>query len=66
MARRIKQKINTCYKCGTILDKGARIKKILEDANQALDRFYHKHTKNFNNIKLTQKKINFGTILLYI
>ena len=49
MARRIKQKINTCSKCGTILDKGARIKKILADANEALDRFYHKHTKKKTN-----------------
>ena len=56
MARRIKQKINTCSKCGTILDKGARIKKILADANEALDRFYHKHTKK-RQIK-NEKNIN--------
>ena len=45
MVRRNKKSVSTCSKCGTILDKGARIKKILADANEALDRFYNKHTK---------------------
>ena len=45
MAKRVKNKLNVCSKCGIILDKGSRIKKILADADESLDRFYNKHTR---------------------
>ena len=42
MGRRTKAKINRCKKCGSILNKSARINKIMSDADESLGNFYNK------------------------